>query len=88
MPLVQVRNRKSRVVLGQVWCEDEGDALDALAEASGSSVEEIAMALGKTAEQARTNLEITVVEAVPEAQGRRKGAAPKKTLDHLPRRYG
>ena len=86
MPLYRVRNRKSRVTLGEVHAEDESDALGRIAEQSGCTVEEIAGALGKTAEEAKANLEITAVDLSPTMKGR--SLVRRKTLDHLPRRYG
>jgi hypothetical protein len=58
VPTFQVINRRAKLVLGEVTVDDPSAVLDALAEMTGTAIEEIAESLGKTVEEAKAALDI------------------------------
>lgn len=82
MPTFQVRNRATKMVLGEVTVEDPTKVLEQLREATGSSIEDIALALGSTLEEAEAALDIVVVRGSPPQQRRVR----KAEVASLPRR--
>lgn len=70
MPKFTVCNRLTRMVLGEVEVDDPADVLDQLCVQTGSSIEDIALSLGKTVEQAKAALDIIQTEeAAPVLRG-------------------
>ena len=63
MPTFQVRNKRTKIVLGEVIVADPAGVLNELKDATGSSIEEIALALGSTVEEAMASLDIVEVKA-------------------------
>lgn len=62
MPTFQVRNRRTKMVLGEVTVADPADVLDGLKDATGSSIEEIALSLGSTVKEATAALDIIEIK--------------------------
>lgn len=61
MPTFQVRNKRTKIILGEVTVEDPAQVLDALVDACGCSIDDVAASLGSTLEEARAALEIVEV---------------------------
>lgn len=83
MPLFQVRNRRTKMVLGEVEVDDPTAVLDELAASTGTTVEEIAQSLGATIEEAKAALDIAVIRVplVLRLSNRpRRGALPPRRL--------
>lgn len=75
MPRFQVRNRKTKMILGEVVVADPAQVLDNLADSTGTTIEEIARCLGSTVEEAKEALDIVeVLEKQWIAQPARKRA--------------
>jgi hypothetical protein len=76
MPRFQVRNRKTKIILGEVVVADPAQVLDSLAESTGTTIEEIAKCLGSTVDEAKEALDIVeVLEATWKGgSGRKKNA--------------
>ena len=81
MPTFQVRNKRTKIVLGEVTVADPEDVLDGLKDATGSSIEEIAHSLGSTIEEAVASVDIVEVK-VPKQEKRPR----KPEFAPLPRR--
>ena len=81
MPTYQVRNRRTKMVLGEVSVAEPEMVIDELKDATGSSIDEIARSLGATLEEARAALDIV---EVGEPKGHRRGN--KMEFVPLPRR--
>ncbi|MDB5597410.1 MAG: hypothetical protein JWM36_4371 [Hyphomicrobiales bacterium] len=79
--MFQVRNKKRKIIIGEVSVSDPEKVLEELAMAAGSSVEEIIQSLGKNAEEACAALEIVELPEPQKASGRKR-----VQLDELPRR--
>ncbi len=79
MASYEVRNTRSRMVLGTVSVQEPEQVLDALLTETCSTMEDLALSLGKTAEEAAAALDIVEVrDAVPPpARGRAKGRIAK-----------
>lgn len=90
MPRYEVRNKVTRMVLGEVVVDYDEDVLRALAYATQSTVEEIAHSLGKTAEEAKAALEVVLLPDAPAARGvgpgNGGGAGKSKLATRLPPR--
>ena len=82
MPKFQVRNSKTRMILGDVIVADPKKVLSTLAEETGTTIEEIAHSLGSTVEEAKATLQI--VEVLEESW--KQLAVRKKAVPALPPR--
>ncbi len=83
MPTFQVRNRRTKMVLGEVTVADPADVLNELKDATGSSIEEIALSLGSTVEEATAALDVIEIKssAKPGSFGRLQSAPlPRRQL--------
>ncbi len=81
MPTFQVRNKRTKIVLGEVTVPDETKVLDALASDTGCGIDDVARSLGSTVEDAKAALDI--VEVREDTPMPRK---PKAEFRTLPRR--
>lgn len=70
MPTFQVRNRRTKMILGEVVVDDPATVLDALKDSLDCTIEEIAASLGSTVEEAKAALDIIEMSA-PERRGDR-----------------
>ena len=61
MPTFEVRNRRTKMVLGEVVVERPDEVIDALLDVTGTSVDELASSLGGTLEEATAALDIVEV---------------------------
>jgi len=84
MPMYQVRNRKSRIILGEVVVDDPTHVLSRLAEETGTTIEDIANSLGKTVEEAKEAVDI--VEMAMPHQNRPAASRKRIEFPPLPRR--
>ena len=89
MAMFVIRNKRTGVVMGKVTVERPEDALSALAQDTDSSVEEIALSLGRNAQEAGEAIDIVEVDE-DSATAAKRGKASKKWADpfpNLPRRW-
>lgn len=82
MPTFQVRNKRTKMILGTVSVADPTEVLAALADTTGTTIDDIATSLGSTVEAAKEALDVVEVRE-PKTPG---GAKKKVDFAPLPRR--
>ena len=85
MPLFQVRNKRAKIILGEVTVDDPSEVLSALADATGTTIDDIALSLGSSAEEAAAALDLVEIK-----QSAKPGSRKRQEFAPLPRRamYG
>jgi hypothetical protein len=79
MPTFRVQNRVTRIILGEVTVDEPSQVLDALADATGCSIDDIARSLGATLEEAAAALDIVEVRfSNPKPQAVKAPSRPLK----------